>query len=160
MTLSQSLEQFEALAHEWWEANKNNDDAPDITLDKENDLYAIAYGFYQDQEYQKSIDSFRLLTALKPFEQKYWKGLGASLQMNEDYEQAIESYFCAQILSKSKADPYLYVYASDCYFTLGQIQDGLKALEGAKLSASEQKNAQVLKHVAIMRERWSNKNIK
>ena len=126
--------------------------------EKIEEIHHIAFYLYQDQQYDKAIHFFRLLTTINPLETKYWKGLGASLQLSNKYEEAIESYISAILLSPIKPDPYLYIHAADCYFALNRVKQGLKALDGARASAKEQKNTQVVNHTLLMQELWSKKS--
>ncbi|WP_052236421.1 MULTISPECIES: tetratricopeptide repeat protein [Candidatus Protochlamydia] len=119
---------------------------------KTKNLHYMAYHLYRDRQYEEASLFFRLLTVVNHDEPKYWKGLGACLQMKQDYSEALNCYIHTQSLYNKQLDPYLYIYAADCYFALNQIDDGLKALEAARLSAPQ--NAQILKHVALMKTQW------
>jgi secretion system chaperone SscA len=154
MSSEEHFSEIENQIESWWQQN-NTLPHPSLGSKNVDELYEIAYRLYQNQHYQQAIDFFRLLTAIKPFESKYWKGLGAALQMTQEYQLAIESYICAQTVGKGKPDPYLFIYAADCYFALGQIEDGLNALKGAQWSAEEEQETRALQHVALMRQRWS-----
>lgn len=153
--INDSLEEFEALIVKWWKQGKANP-LPKMTPEKVLEVYHIAYRLYRDQRYEEAVHFFRLLTIANPFDGRYWKGLGACLQMQKQYEEAINCYVCTQILNRHTLDPYLFVHAADCYFAVGKKEEGLKALNGAQWSAGEQGDQQVLNHVALMRERWSN----
>lgn len=117
--------------------------------------YALAYSLYRNHQYREADIFFRLLVAAAPFEQKFWKGLGACLQMKKNYEEALNCYMSAQMFNRETPDPYLYVYSADCYFALKQINEGLKALEAAHVNAEKTKDARILRHIALMRELWS-----
>lgn len=127
----------------------------DMTQDKIQEIYALAFFFYEKKHYQEASYFFRLLAVLRPSVISYWKGLGACLQMLRDYKEALNCYMSAQNLNREKSDPYLYVYAADCYFALKQIKPGLKSLDAARLSAEQTQDARVLQHVTFMRSRWS-----
>lgn len=129
-----------------------------FTPQKTKEIYHTAYHLYREQQYDQAIHLFRLLTILSPTESKYWKGLGACSQMQDDYEHALCCYTCAQILNTDQPDPYLYVHAADCYFALENIEQGFRALEGAQLSAEERNDERVLHHVDLMRKLWSNES--
>lgn len=157
MNQSGILEQLDASLLEWWQNQDQETLSTEaLSAEKVEEMHHIAYNLYQDRQYDRAAHFFRLLTIVNPLEMKYWKGLGASLQMTKDYEQAIQYYVSAQLVCQNKPDPYLYVYAADCYFALGQKQESLKALEGAQLIATEQNNVKVLNHVALMKDLWSN----
>jgi type III secretion system low calcium response chaperone LcrH/SycD len=151
--MTQFFAGFEEQMENWLQTQPSQ---PQLANEKIAEIYALAYRLYQEQQYQKAIEFFRLLTSADPFDSKYWKGLGAALQMAGDHTTAIQSYICAQMTHKGPPDLYVFIYAADCYFTLGQIELGLKALKGASLNAEEQNNTRVVEHVQLMRKQWSN----
>ena len=125
--------------------------------EKIEEIHHIAFYLYQDQQYSKAAQFFRVLTIINPLETKYWKALGASLQLKQNYKEAIENYIQAILVSTQLPDPYLYVHAADCYFALNQVEQGLKSLEGAREIAEKQKNKQIINHTLLMQELWSKK---
>jgi type III secretion system low calcium response chaperone LcrH/SycD len=126
-----------------------------LSEEKIQEIHALALFLYRNQHYQNASHFFRLLIASRPSKAKYWKGFGACLQMQQDYEQALNCYISSQYLNQEQPDPYLYLHAADCHFALDQIEAGLNALEAARLIAEEKKDRRILKHVALMRELWS-----
>jgi secretion system chaperone SscA len=134
-----------------------DDSRPRLSMEKIEELHHIAFQLYQDGQYENAIHFFRLLTLVDPLEIKYRKGLAASLQMNKNYAEAIENYRDAQSLNPDTMDPYLYLHAADCRLAVGQIEEGLKALEGAEIGAQREENVRVLNHISLMRELWSKK---
>lgn len=141
------------------ESNPIEKEIPAFSPEKMKELYEFAYYLYQDKQYQKASQVFSLLTVANPVERKYWKALGGTQQMLNEYEKAIQSYVCAQILSPGQSDPYLYIYIADCRFALDQHKEGLKMLEGAKAIAKEQNNEDVLNHVSLMMTQYKKKEV-
>ncbi len=156
--LQESFDQFETDLIEWMsqftQANENTQ-LVDLTPQKEKELYYMAYHLYRDKQYREASYFFRLLVTACPSAPKYWKGLGACLQMKQEYAEALNCYMYTQLLYRNQPDPYLYIYAADCYFALKQIAAGLKALEAARLSGEELGDAKILKHVALMKALWT-----
>jgi hypothetical protein len=74
--------------------------------------------------------------------------------MTRQMEEAIRCYAEAQKLQKDQPDPYLYVYAADCYFALKQTEEGLQALNAAWKIGKVTQDARILKHVLMMRKMW------
>lgn len=130
---------------------------PTFTKDQAQETYYIAYRLYHKKCYQEAGHFFRFLTLLDPMESKYWKGLGACLQMCKAYEEALSCYVCVQTLQADQPDPYVYAHTADCYFALNQVAQGLQALKGAEKAAQQQKNDQVLSHVDLMAKLWNNR---
>ena len=127
-----------------------------VSEEKIKEIYALAYLLYHNQHYGQSSHFFRLLVMMRPSEAKFWKGFGASLQMQKDYEEALSCYLCcSHFMSQKQPDPHLYVHVADCYFALKQVKEGLKALEAAHLIAKKTHDRQILQHVAFMRNQWS-----
>lgn len=129
-----------------------------VAEEKIQEIHSIAFWLYHEKHYQEAGHFFRLLVVSRPSEPKYWKGFGACLQMQKNYEEAINCYMSAQILKGKQTDPYLYVHVADCYFALKQADAGWKALGAAYLRAKATNDRRVLQHVALMRDIWSKKN--
>jgi secretion system chaperone SscA len=124
--------------------------------EKIQELYALAYVLYCKKKYFEASHFFRLLIVVRPLTAKFWKGFGACLQMQKDYDEALNCYLCcSQLTQHGGTDPYLYVHAADCYFALNRQEEGLKALEVAHLSAKQTEDQPVLQHVALMKQMWS-----
>lgn len=149
--MDEKMNSFESLIKGW-----ENRGFAAFSPEEIKTVYASSYELYRSQKYDEAAQLFRFLTVLAPFEANYWKGLGASLQMKGQYNEALSCYICCQILNHEQPDPHLYVYAADCYFALDQREQGLKALEAARLSAEEKDDEQVIHHVSLMKELWSN----
>lgn len=126
----------------------------DLAPEKIEEVYNMAYTYYQNRYYQEADALFRILVSMSPQKAKYWKGLGACLQMKKNYKDALNCYQCAQALLKEMPDAYLDVHSADCYFALKQVEHGLKSLKMAKSKAEKIHDQKILKHVAFMQERW------
>lgn len=118
------------------------------------DAYALAYTLYQNDRYLEASHIFRLLTLAHPSEPKFWNGLGAALQMQRDYQEAIHCYLHCADLAAEKTTPMLYVQMADCYFALKQKDAGLKNLEIAQTKGKKENHTAVLQHVALMQQLW------
>lgn len=141
---------------EWAEqVSKGNNPFGNASEEKIKETHALAFFLYREQHYQDASHFFRMLVAARPSEAKFWKGLGACLQMLKEYEEALNCYASAQMLNGEKTDPYLYLHAADCYIALKSVDSAFKALESASLRAKKLKDKRVLGHVKLMRELWS-----
>lgn len=126
-----------------------------FSQEKKDEIYCLAYTLYKHQRYQDAAIFFRLLISSFPYERKGWKGLGASMQMQQDYHEALDCYcVCANFDHDRVQDPYLYTQSADCYFALQQIEMGLKALKIAQSIAAKTGDQRVLKHVTFMQQVW------
>lgn len=126
-----------------------------ISEEKINEMYALAYFLYRQKHFFDSSCIFRQLTVARPAVSRYWKGLGACLQMEKEYEDALNCYASAQLLNGKNPDPYLYLHAADCYFALSNKENGCIALKSARQSAEKINDQRLLHHVKLMQEIWS-----
>ncbi|MBS4169030.1 SycD/LcrH family type III secretion system chaperone [Parachlamydia sp. AcF125] len=119
-------------------------------------LYASAYEFYTHGKYETAQHFFQMLTVLEPHSKKNWMGLGATLQVQKNYQLALEAYSFAALLDLN--DPYISFHAAECFFFLDQIQHGFDALTAAEEIATQQKNDSpphpLLNHIELMRTGW------
>jgi len=97
-------------------------------------LYANAYHLYDAGHFDQAIGPFQLLVTLNPYEEQYWMGLGAALQMNKSYEKALNAYAMAVLLDDE--NPYPHFHAAECYISLKNLDDVVKALNLAEEAAS------------------------
>lgn len=144
--------QFLEWAHQAAEGKNPYSLAPE---EKIKELYALAYFLYGQQHYLEASHLFRLLAAARPSEPKYWKGLGACLQVLKEYDEALNCYASAQMLYRAQTDPYLYLHSADCYIALKEVKNAFKALDAAHKRAEITKDKRVLQHVKLMREMWT-----
>ena len=116
--------------------------------------YAIAYSFYQAGKYVEAIQHFRHLLALDLKQAKIWTGLGASLQMLQQYQEAATAYAVAAFLNS--ANPQPHIYAAECFFALKDISQGLLTLEAAeKLTQGKEEYAALNERIQTMKKMWS-----
>jgi type III secretion system low calcium response chaperone LcrH/SycD len=103
--------------------------------DKESSLYATAYGLYSQGDYQGAEELFLQLVLLNAFEEKHWRGLASSHQMQRKYQDAAYAWSLVALLCDS--DPYPHFHAAECLLSLKEKEDGLKALLCAEERLSE-----------------------
>ncbi len=107
------------------------------------DLYNLAFSAYQAKRYDEAVRSFTRLVLQSPFEEKYWKGLAASSQMAQKYEEALSAWALAALFAPQ--DPTPHVHAAECYFLLDNKEEGRKALKAATHSLPGWPNSDPLK---------------
>lgn len=117
-------------------------------------LYAIGFQLYENGKYREAIDVFRVLTVLDVSERKYWLGLGASFQMQKDYDCALQSYGYAALLNEN--DPYAHFHAAECFLAQKEIEKGCQVLEVAKSVAllNKEKYNSLLTQIELMQNAW------
>jgi len=108
----------------------------------QEELYSEGYHFYEKGDYAKALPFFKYLTVTEPFEERYWRGLGATLQMNKNYEDALLAWSMSAILKES--DPLPHVFAAECLLLLENKEEASKALKTAKRKNCDEA---LLKHI-------------
>lgn len=96
-------------------------------------LYHLAYELYRNGKYSDAEDCFKLLTGHRLEDRKLWMGLGASYQMQNKHEEALECYSIAAIQDPN--DPYVHWYAAQCLFSQNNLPKALEALKSARVVA-------------------------
>lgn len=126
---------------------------PKLSSETIEGIYHFAYQFYLNGKYAESIKFFRFLTLVDTGTKKHWMGLGAALQMQKEYTQAIHTYSVAAILDE--LDPYVHLYAAECFFALEKVNDGIVALDSALKAAKLKKMfAKLIPELNLLKEAW------
>jgi type III secretion system low calcium response chaperone LcrH/SycD len=123
-----------------------------LTQDSIEALYFTAFTCYNQGKFADAAGYFRLLTTHDPKTKKHWMGLAASLQMQKQFQRAIEAYEIAAALEP--ADPYVHFQAAHCLQSLGHAKDALFALDCAKralkLNPATDSLKNLLKHIHLI----------
>lgn len=130
------------------------DAMPEFTAEHLEAFYTIAFDYYDNGKYREATNFFRFLTTIDHMNKKHWVGLGASLQMLNEYAQAINAYALAALLDEK--DPYVPFYAAECCFGMGDTQRGLQALDSADGLAEGDDSFKGLRNkLSALREAWT-----
>ena len=117
-------------------------------------LYSLAYSLYQVGDYGQAREIFHQLAYLKPLKQKYWMGLGACFQLERTYGEALKAWSMAAILDENDPSPHLH--AAECYFSMHNIEEGIKAIKTAK-NLSENAPEEILEKITGLEACWCSK---
>ncbi len=79
---------------------------------------------YNEKRFDEAIDTFTLLTAIRPEVPNFWLGFGAALQSSKKYPEALNAFKMGIFASAKDMTPYLY--AARCCL---QVRDYAHALE-------------------------------
>lgn len=133
---------------------------PKLPPDAIEQIYAMAYDFYNKSKYEDAGQIFRWLMLLEPGDLRHWMGLAASLQKNKQYVEATTIYAFASTLDVENA--YIPLHGAECLFAAGNVKEGLCALEDAKERAegNSVKYKEVLDQVEVLTEAWGEKKSK
>ncbi|MCB1213599.1 MAG: SycD/LcrH family type III secretion system chaperone [Chlamydiia bacterium] len=80
-------------------------------------IYAHAYHLYNTGKYGDSSLIFRLLMLLDPFDTRFYLGMAACSQMQEDYSAALVMYSMSEMIDPTNPTPHFH--AGDCALHVG-----------------------------------------
>lgn len=110
-------------------------------------FYEVAYHLFENKNFSQAAQAFLFLAALNPSLHEYWLGLGMSLQMCHDYEEAIDAYELAALCDLASPVPYFYL--AKCLFAIHDRTSALQAVDLAIEMANENEEYAELKQQAI-----------
>lgn len=91
------------------------------------EVYSLAYNFYNHGKYREAISLFELLTGASPKTYKYVLGLAASYHQIQAYEEAFAGFYIA--LHLDPANPIPVYYAADCCLKQNLYEEALEFAE-------------------------------
>ena len=117
-------------------------------------LYTLAYTLYQAEDFDQAKEVFKQLASSKPFEKKYWFGLGGCYQMKKSYTEALKAWAMAALIDGK--DPTPHYHAAECYLSLKEYPEGKKAMRAAtsRLTDEDCELRQKVKHLETF---WNQK---
>ncbi|PWU07405.1 MAG: CesD/SycD/LcrH family type III secretion system chaperone [Verrucomicrobia bacterium] len=122
-----SQDQLDTLVNDYLLNQKTFKDIQGITDKEMESIYATAYNFYTHGKLDRAKDIFSALCQMDPYQAKYWLGLGATRQMQEKYEKAVEAYGMATLMDIK--NPLPSFYAAHCLMKLNDHDRTISALE-------------------------------
>jgi type III secretion system low calcium response chaperone LcrH/SycD len=100
-----------------------------IPLAMQRQLYATAFEMYEKGDYRSAWQLFTQLVLSDPFSEHYWLGLASSKQMARDYKAATYAWSLVALLKEG--DPMPHFHAAECFLSLDEKEEALKALDAA-----------------------------
>src|SRR5579871_3448065 len=100
-----------------------------VPLEMERQFYATAFGLYEKGDYRSASQLFTQLVLTDPFSAHYWQGLASSKQMGREYMAAVHAWCMIALLSEK--DPMPHFHAAECFLSLEEKEEALKALDAA-----------------------------
>lgn len=102
-----------------------------ITTEEMETVYALAYDYYRTGRYDEAETLFAFLTTFDHFNEKYWMGMGAVLQVKKKFEKAVQVYsYVAAILNLENVKASYY--AAECNLAMGRRAHAESAIEHVK----------------------------
>ena len=97
---------------------------------KEREIaYSLGYQHYEAGEFRLAKKLFLTLVYADPAQGLYWKGLAATLQMQERYAEAAQAWAMVALLNEK--DPLPHFHAAECLLVLDEKSEAKKALQCA-----------------------------
>lgn len=111
-------------------------DLMQISPDRMEALYSLAYQNYVTKNYEDALKVFKVLVLYDQSEQKYTMGLAATEQDMGDYVKAANTYSLACLQTGLK-DPEPMYFAAICLLKAGQKEDAIVALKSLETMGRE-----------------------
>jgi type III secretion system low calcium response chaperone LcrH/SycD len=111
-------------------------------------VYALGHNLYSQARYSDAMRTFGFLVIHNHLEKRFMNAFASSLQMLENYQEAIKYYSFASIMDMS--DPLPTYHTAECMIALGYIKEAKEALQFVKTQAGEQKQTVLLNRAQAM----------
>lgn len=95
-----------------------------------SEIYAMGYSSYTSGNFEQAAALFTSLVLANPHEERSWRGLASSKQMQGSYQAALRAWALVALLAES--DPLPHFHAAECLTSLQEKEDALKALNIAE----------------------------
>jgi type III secretion system low calcium response chaperone LcrH/SycD len=133
------------LLSETQKNGKTLKESMNLSEDLVEEIYALAYNYYNQGKYEEAVSIFYLLVSLAPKEYRFILGLAATYHQMKDYSNAAYGFYMASWLKLE--DPHPVYYVADCLLKLNQDKSALPFLNQAIQLAKKEPN------YALLRER-------
>lgn len=114
-------------------------------------LHHFAYSCYTQGHWQKAISTFRQLVMCCPNKGAYWYGLGSSLMLHGNDDEAAHAFQIASI--HSPEDPRPLAYWAECSARLGRHDVATAAIKHAEKKVKGSEYAGFFDQVQVIKER-------
>ena len=111
---------------ELWTSGGTLAQTMDITPQECEALYAYGHGLYAQGKYEDAFKIFARLVAYDHLESRYQMALASAMQMTRRYEEALEHYMIATVMSVD--DPVPVYHCAECLIALGRITEARESL--------------------------------
>lgn len=118
-------------------------DAMGISEGTLEEIYSLAYGFYNQGKYKESASLFHFLAGASPRTYKYILGLASSYHQLEIYDEAAVGFYVALGLEPENPIPAYYI--TDCFLKQGLSEEAEEFAEVTILICGDRSKYQDLK---------------
>jgi type III secretion system low calcium response chaperone LcrH/SycD len=115
------------------------------------EFYSYGFAQYNAGNWDQAKDLFTVLCAQRPLDARFWFGLGATMQESGNYLDALHSWAMGALLRNE--DPYPHFHAAECYFSLEDNEQGIKALREVELRMTKEHPLEI--KFTLLKEQWS-----
>ena len=101
-----------------------------MSPDEVEAIYSMGYTYYQVGKLDEAEKVFRFVCLMNHLDSKYWLALGAVLQTQRKFAEAVKVYANIMIIDMHEAQAYYRL--AECKLALGDRAEALEALEMLK----------------------------
>lgn len=117
-------------------------------------LSSFAQTLYQSGDYEEAKEVYQQLAAFEPYCPSYWEGVGACMQMEKRYKEALKAWSMVSLINERSPLPHFH--AAECYNALGLFLEGEKELDACKARLNETDHG-LLEKVSRLESNWTKK---
>ena len=99
-----------------------------VTSKEEEALYTLGHQKYSNAEYDDAVQVFSMLCRISPTEARNFNALGATLQLQKRYQEAISCYAITLAVDILDADASLH--SGECLLLMNKTFEATSALDG------------------------------
>jgi len=99
-------------------------------------LYEVARGLFERQQYEEASEAFFFLSTLNASVYAYWLGLGMADQLQGEAEAALVAYGMASVVAPG--EPLAHYHAAHCHREVGDEGEAARAMEYAEHCCGEE----------------------
>jgi secretion system chaperone SscA len=113
-------------------------------------LHQLAVASYDQGNYEKATGFFRFLTLSQPHDSRYWFGLGSSLLLSGNVDEALQPFQIASIYNDK--DPKPFAYKAECLARLGRLEEAHELFDTAYTLCKEHGPESFLDSISTLRQ--------
>ena len=98
-------------------------------------FYEVAKNILEQKRAKDAVNAFIFLTTINPYISSFWMGLGMAHQLNQEHDEALDSYNTALTLEGEQIFPY--IVASQCCIEMKEFDKATEVIELAETYAAE-----------------------
>ena len=109
-----------------------------VSSKEEEALYTLGHQKYSNAEYDDAVQVFSLLCRISPYETRNFNALGATLQLQKRYQEAVSCYAITLAVDITNAEASLH--SGECLLLMNKTLEAAGALRGCILQCALPEN--------------------